>query len=66
MTLDEFKKSLEKKHDMIQDEIINARNQQDVIAEKIAKDRLYLIDWVIDIANKVEVEFHKPKMREFL
>jgi hypothetical protein len=64
MTLNEFIQSLRNKHDAIQDEITNARKQQDVIAEKIAQDRLYLIDWIIGEANKVE--FHKPKMREFL
>lgn len=75
MTLDEFKKSLEKKHDMIQDEITKAKDQQTLsfstddireskIKERVANKRLSLIDWIIGEANKIEIT--KPKMREFL
>ena len=62
MTLDEFKKLLEKKHDMIQDEITSAKEQN--ISSTVPKERLILIDWIIEEANKIEIT--KPKMREFL
>jgi uncharacterized protein YdcH (DUF465 family) len=75
-TFDEFTKLLEKKHDTIQDEITTARKEQQTsnttddmreaeIRERIAKDRLRLIDWIIGEANKVE-KITKPKMREFI
>lgn len=75
MTLDEFKKSLEKKHDMVQDEITKAKEEQKntdndenirmgMIKERIGWERLSLIDWIIGETNKIEIT--KPKMREFL